>query len=292
MKIKKIIFASILSFCLSISLYAQNIGDRVYKELLIGGKTVYKWCKISSIEQFSETGKITLEKGPVYNVMYFYDDNDRLISDSNGNAYKYDSFGNMIWAKYTGSNSEIYYEYNDKGKIIHSISSKNFEEWYEYDNNNNLIHQIEDSSNPSEKGKNIYNYYDEYDSNNNLIHSYEVDKNNIVTYDKSISYNNQNQKTYEKIQFLNNGKAYMINEYFYQYDSSGNLSFKKNIYTDKDSKTSISDSSYKYFEQGLSNYIYETYQGASGTSSISITETEFWNNDKKIPKSKIVYKLQ
>ena len=58
--------------------------------------------------------------------------------------------------------------YNNKGKVIHFKKSNGDEEWYEYDNNNNLIHQIEDSSNPSEKGKNIYNYYDEYDSNNTI----------------------------------------------------------------------------------------------------------------------------
>lgn len=292
MKIKKIIFASIFSTFLSLSLYAQNIGDRIYKELLIDGKTVYKWCDISSIKQFSETGKIKLEKNDHKTIMYTYDENDRLISDTEGMIYKYDSVGNLIYFKNSSWNNELFYEYDDKGNKIHCISSKNYEDWFEYDNNNNLIHQSEDSTNPSEKGKNKYNYYYEYDSNNNLIHYYEVDNSNTTTCDEVISYDNKNQKIYHKTIFYNNGKITYTGESFYQYDSDGNLSFIKSTSIDKNNKKSSNDKSYKYYERNSFTYIYCTYQDSSGLSYSNIIETEYWDKGKKLPKNEITYKYQ
>ena len=57
---------------------------------------------------------------------------------------------------------ERWYEYDDKGNMIHSKDSNRFEGWYEYDDNGNCIHS---------KNSIGYEIWNEYNENGNCIYS-------------------------------------------------------------------------------------------------------------------------
>ncbi len=100
---KRIIICICFLFTLAISnTFAQEIGEKVYKEIIIDGKKINKWL-----------------------VVYGFAD--------------YDDKGNSIY--YKTEDEEWWYDIDDKGNTIHSKSSDDFECWFEYDDKGKKIHE-------------------------------------------------------------------------------------------------------------------------------------------------------
>ena len=98
---RRIKFAAIF-ICLSVFCFAQNVGEKVYKEVTVNGETLSKWLEVTSLEE-------------------------------------YDSKGNHIY--YKNSNGyEAWSEHDSRGKEIHYKDSYGYERWSEYDSNGNMIH--------------------------------------------------------------------------------------------------------------------------------------------------------
>ncbi len=102
MKKRSSIFAFAIFLAASLPAAAQNLGDRLYKEVAVDGKTLYRWVDYYSLDEY----------------------------DSKGNEIHYKS----------SSGYEKWYEYDSRGNQIHYKSSSGYEEWYEYDSRGNKIH--------------------------------------------------------------------------------------------------------------------------------------------------------
>jgi len=71
-------------------------------------------------------------------------------------------FGYRKWS----SGLEVWYEYDEKGNLIHRKNSRGYEVWYEYDEKGNKIHY---------KDSDGYEYWCEYDEKGNMIHCKDSD---------------------------------------------------------------------------------------------------------------------
>lgn len=288
MKIKKIIFASILSFCLSISLYAQNIGEKVYKELLIDGKTVNKWCEIKSIKECNEKGFVFHIATKDSNIIYNYDKNDKIISDSNGGVWEYDDAGNNTVYKNKKANYEIIYDYDKEGNKIHSLDSDKEEIWNEYDNSNSLLHAKINSIKSDSTNMEVTDQYYEYDKNKNIIHQYNITNNTQLSFEIISSYNQQNQLIYKKTITYEDEKPKYINEEYYQYYQNGKLYF----YQSKSSSNITWNYHYQYYSYDNYKCRIDKVDWTHGSSYTEIIEVEYWDEEKTIPKAEIIYRLQ
>ena len=93
--IKKAVLFVFIFFGLASFVYAYELGDKVYKEVMVKGETVSKWVILESVTEY----------------------------DRQGNEIHYkSSYGTERW-----------YEYDSKGNKIHFKDNKGKECWHEYD---------------------------------------------------------------------------------------------------------------------------------------------------------------
>ena len=123
MKKRTLIFAAAFIFLASLHAAAQELGEKIYKEVTVEGEQLYKWVKYYSITEYDSNGK------------------EIHYKNSNGDEewWEYDSKGNQI--HYKSSNGyEVWQEYDSDGNQIHCKNSDGYEWWYEYDSKGNEIH--------------------------------------------------------------------------------------------------------------------------------------------------------
>ena len=251
MKIKRVavIAISIFLFC---GLNAQEIADKIHREININGEYISKWFIYDrkEIYEYDDYGILQYQditgEGKYYhsyndygNVSY-----SKLRDGDTFYDYEYDSNGNIIYKKMTSPSDkyvlETYYEYDSKNRIIHEkscpfINNKQntpSEHWYKYDNQNRMIYEKENAvSIGSSKGSSYFEYYYEYDSYGNKIHrsgsgaelfwEYKYDSNGRVIYSKD--------KNYETWYSYGNNEKITCNVY-----SSGSRSYSMEAYYSSD----------------------------------------------------------
>ena len=206
----------LLIFAIS-STIALDMGEKIYKEVIIDGQKVNKWVEIGDVIEYDANGNIIYSKCLNSEVWSEFDDRGNIIYEkfSDGeeirNEYEYDKKGNIIHAKSSrndGSEHVGSYEYDTKGNIIHEKSSRGSEIWYEYDAKGNIIH---------EKKSNGYEAWYEYDAKGKKIHYkssdlewwYEYDAKGNIIHSKS-SFGDENWYEYE---YWKNGKVKKETQY-------------------------------------------------------------------------------
>ena len=123
MKNRALIFAAAFIFLASLPAAAQELGEKIYKEVTVEGEQLYKWVEYYSITEYDSNGK----------EIHYKD------SDGDEEWYEYDSKGNQIHEK-SSSGDEEWWEYDSDGNQIHCKNSDGYEWWYEYDSKGNQIH--------------------------------------------------------------------------------------------------------------------------------------------------------
>ena len=214
---KIIVFICLLFVLIGTTAFAQELGGKVYKEVVVDGKKVNKWLTVFNI------------------TYYFYNDNRKTVCskdldgkdtwyeyDAKGNEihyktlygskagheiwYEYDDKGNLIHSKWSDGRETRYEdEYDDKGNLIHSKSSDGEEWWYDYDKKGKVIH-VKDN-------KGVEKWY-EYDKKGNLIQAKSVDGRKW-----KFAYDKNGNKIHVKFP---DGT-----EWWYDYDKKGNLIHEK-----------------------------------------------------------------
>lgn len=237
---KKIRLSFIIILMLQYFLFAQNLGDKIYKEVLLGDEVVYKWLQYTNYYENNSNGK------RLYAKSYLADKEKTEWSEYDEESYEYDEKGNLIHEKkeifldqkYV---EESFYEYNSDNKLIYKIipsqTGTNTKICYKYDSNGNEIYTKSTAGN--------FEKFSDYDSNNNLIHTkmfgwkehfeeewYEYNLNSNLIHYKKIS--NHGLLLEEWYEYDNNGilihkKNSHDNEEWYEYDSEGKrIRVKKN----------------------------------------------------------------
>ncbi len=206
---KKII-SIIFLFSILLSCSAEELGERIYKEITLNGEKYYKWLTYSQYTEFDEKGIKVLEK-----------DKDHISC-----IHEYNSQGFLIHSKFYIF--EDWYEYDLFGNCIkqHSIDyypSK--ETWKDFDINGNCIHEIEIIDNIKNE------IWSDYNSKGKVIHKNINNKeHHFWDYDKEgneIHYKGPDSESWEE--YDKNGniihRKFLFDEYeyWYDYDSSGNL---------------------------------------------------------------------
>ena len=110
MKITNIILFMLL-YAFSSIIFAQEVGEKVYKKVESNGKIVEKWVLYYSYTEYDVNGNVVLEKETYGgDTFYEYNEKGQLIHQkgpySNEYWYKYDDYGNKIWEK-NSNNKEI-----------------------------------------------------------------------------------------------------------------------------------------------------------------------------------------
>ncbi|MBR4789378.1 MAG: hypothetical protein IK024_00625 [Treponema sp.] len=140
---KKYFLFCILSLLFISSIFSIEIGQKVYKSVLINDEKVYRWVNLDAITKYNSNGKITSYKSKYMEYFNEYDDKGNLIhyKDSNGleEWMEYDDKGNLIHHKFN-SGTEVWTQYNDDGNAIYAIDSEGNEYIWEYDENGQLIY--------------------------------------------------------------------------------------------------------------------------------------------------------
>ena len=226
------------------TMYSQDLGEKVYKDVSRKGELFSKWLIYGAIYEYNSEGKeihsISIKpnyyekwreydsKGnEIYSKTYIgglgtieewyeYDSKGNrinLISSINQNEwYEYNSDGKMIHKKKSDGTNE-WYDYNDKGQKIHAKLSSTEDESYEYDLEGNLSCTKEYYNNElSQETKNTY------DSNGKLIYSVISTSYSSNTYESWYEYDNKGNMIYIKSPF---------GEYWYEYDDKGNMIYSK-----------------------------------------------------------------
>lgn len=242
---KKLVFCFVFLLC-SFYIFAQNIGDKVYKEVTVDGKRVNKWLELCSEKKYNENG-LLITDGRNY---YEYDDKNNIVYYYEGYSLDYIK----EWHKYDSNGREIYFKCYKEALMFGVYEDR--EEWYEYDENNNRIYEKHRSY---EYYKEYWNEYDSnckitkrkcsdntseifiYDLKGNLIHKKDFDGTDFYyEYDEEnnmiISYYNGKSETYK----YKSGKVVYHKEvdgtrYWYEYDEKNNLIYEKYNYNTTDS---------------------------------------------------------
>lgn len=208
---------------------------------------------------------------------YTYDKNHRLISllnkDGDKDIYKYDKNNNCVYSAY----------------IRNDLKSNEF--WSEYNNSNQIIHR------KCKSKKGVSNVYFKYDCNNNLIFNFSIDEYNYEGSVNIYRYNDNNQILFEKCCDFTNDKIGMTTEQYYKYDQKNNLSYKKIIdnynFLDENGEEAkdITEINYDYYECDYHKFIYQfkSFSRANSFPYLLITEIEFWDKERTIPKCEIEY---
>lgn len=170
-----------------------------------------------------------------------YDNDGKLLYRKHGSIeewYDYDDHNTLYYTKYKYSNNDIretrlQHTYNEKSQLIYTIDPNlnkdfsNYEQWYEYDERGNLVHYknshsekfYEYDENNNKTSETFYSWVTifKYDSRGNKIYSngsgreewFAYDSKNNLTY----SYEGEDEKWFE-----------------YEYDTNGNIIHKVSKY--------------------------------------------------------------
>ncbi len=252
---KKLFIA--IALCCTALLFAQEkIGDKVYKEVTVGGKKLGKWVVLVEKKNFDPKYIITETAGS--KTINEYDDKGRNIHaqyylmdseyNSETNDYEdvlslsgeiwleYDAKGNKVYEKEWESNDEEFietrYEYDSKGNMIYEENSLGIEFWYDYDAKGNLVHaksnnDFEEWYEYNAKGKNIhhktnsgYETWSSYDAKGNCVNQKSVSPGVDGQSEWWAEYNNKGNMIHYR---HSNG----LLEYWLEYDAKGGLVYKK-----------------------------------------------------------------
>ena len=161
--------------CALSSVSAQKVGEKVYKEVSLGGKETAKWFELYDLSEYDNNGNLVYCERGSSKVWREYDNmgNETLFKNNKGEVvrdyYQYDRKGNMIYRQHDDPDGKedaswsVWYEYDNKGREISSKTqypSGKISEWkYDYDN-----HGTKHS-----KGDG-FESWEEYDSHGNLFH--------------------------------------------------------------------------------------------------------------------------
>ncbi|MCR5437112.1 MAG: hypothetical protein K6E97_08620 [Treponema sp.] len=185
----------------SFNIFAQNIGDKVYKEVEVNGEKLFKWLLYETLNEYNSDEKIihklTFEE-KVYKSKYETGITAKTTIKTDW-WYEYDVNGNLIHSKSSKDEEEWWYEYDSNGKEIHGKNSKGLEYWKEYDSKGNMIH---------EKNSNNIDFWHEYNSEGKEIHG-----KNSKGLEWWYEYNSKGKCVHTK---YSDGK-----EWWYEYDSKG-----------------------------------------------------------------------
>ena len=129
----------IIFFATSIT-FAQEVGEKVYKDVVIDGEKVNKWLNVEEI------------------CLYDAKENIFYAKDYDGTEwwYDYEARGKLTHIK-NSDGTEWWLDYDNKGNEIHGKSSDGTEWWFDYDTKGNKIHE------KGSTGKNIIDYWYYYD---------------------------------------------------------------------------------------------------------------------------------
>ncbi len=308
---KRYFFFLIILIAFINTIMAQSIGDKVYKELTIDNQIVYKWCELYSIKEYNEQGKETRYTNSMIDRINTYDYNGNKTytkeiifwstPDVYETTYKYNNFGKVINEKSEKNgqnNTEIFYEYDSKGNLIHTKSDTQ-EEWNDYDDKNNIIHaKIKSKIENSNLKKETDSYY-EYNEKGKLIHFQKIAYGKIEQ-DSIYIWDGEKTITYRKEIIFNDGKPAYYYEYKYEVNEKGILSHEIDnlpYYTGKDK-----DGNEMYIQKPVDiKYVniykdnvvmHYSFRKEENNNETEITEAVFWDKDRKTLKSETVYKIK
>ena len=193
----------------------QQLGEKVYKEVIVDGQKVNRWIETVCIAEYDDKGDIIHSKfssGEEY--WYEYDAKGNLIHEKWPDDefwYEYDAKGNLIHEK-LASGSDIWYEYDAKGNKIRVKDSNGVEIVYKYDVKGNIIYEKR-----SEAGDEWWYEYDKYGT---IIHEWTSDgyeSKTVCKYDKN------GKLIYSKSNVKPIGSPERIDEWWYEYNADGTI---------------------------------------------------------------------
>ena len=111
----------ILVLIMSTRIWAQELGENVYKEFIINGQKTGQKVKVYTIAEYDDKGHLIYENS----------------SFGVEKWYEYDTKGNLIHEKWSSYNAEWWRDYDSKGNLIHVKYSNGDEYWYEYEYGSN-----------------------------------------------------------------------------------------------------------------------------------------------------------
>ena len=214
MKLKAFVFTILFTF--SAVLYAQEIGEQVYKEIFVEGKKETHWLIYKEYFEYDVSGNLLIKKDKYGEKKYEANTKDKQLNSKNSNDYEVEYENDKIIHEKT-SLSETWYSYDKNGnliyeKSIHSLYKETTERWKEYDSNGNLIHEKDN--------KNFEKWY-KYDNKGNLIYWKTSDNSECWQ-----EYNEKNLLIHKKNKIDLDGRIGYLEEW-YEYDSHGNLTITK-----------------------------------------------------------------
>ena len=154
----------LLLILVGMNAFTQQLGDKVYKEVIVDGKKVNKWLMINALYDFDDKGDRTHAKFEGEEWWYDHDTNGNTIhsksSDGLEGWFEYDAKGNKTREKWSDG-EESFPEYDDRGNIICFRWSNGLLEWMEYDKKGKETHY---------KTSDGYEDWSEYDTKGDLIY--------------------------------------------------------------------------------------------------------------------------
>lgn len=167
MKVSKIYIAATAVMLSCTLIFAQEVGDKFYKEVTVNNEKVSRLVEYVRIFENDANGNDIHYKDSSGSEKWAeYDLDGREIHLKSNSGYErwseYDSNGNKIYYK-DSSGSEEWSEYDYNNNVIHYKNINGLEEWYkyEYDLNENIIYLSK---------SNWYEVWYEYDFNNKCVH--------------------------------------------------------------------------------------------------------------------------
>ena len=203
---KKIILLICILFVISgTAVFAQQVGDKVTKEIIFDGNKFNKQFEVNAVKEYDTKGNMIHE----------------IILNDKEYWYEYNSNGKVIHGKWSEGDTkgsapiEGWYEYDEHGNKIHEKWSDGLEYWneYEYDAKGNSVHQ---------KSKSGSEWWNEYDSAGNNIHTRASSGEEWWS-----EYDVKGKKTYEKWSDGSEKNPDII-ETWYERDADGNLIHETN----------------------------------------------------------------
>ena len=240
----------IICFLYCSFLYAQNIGDVIYKEVDSNGYQEFKWVQYQVFQEFDSNGKLK----------------HQIENDSPEKWYDYDENGKLIHL-YDSTGYEETIEYDNEGLKTHAVSSNGIEYWFETDIENNKQTYSSDEYNCNISGQiktyinkkygwtfsyngnqMIYQKFDnieiQYNKYGQKIYYKEIYKNSSLTFEEWYEYDDN----HNLISYRNSDNLII----WYEYDKNGNLIHTKN------SKNDESFYFYEYDENGNKIYCHHS----------------------------------
>lgn len=224
---KIIICICLILVFVSSNVFAQQLGEKVYKDITALGQKYSKWFRVKEVAEYNEDGNKILERDYLgTETSYEYDGKNNLIHKKSISIvtklplavefwYEYDTAGNKTYQKINTGESieEWWYQYDNRGNInyVRYKSGKDdIETWFDNDNYGNHI-----QANSSNNKTTIWQY--EYDTSGKILYTLEVSGSLVW----------QNWYRYD----ANGNKIYEKNEYgqenWYDYNDKGNIIYEK-----------------------------------------------------------------